>query len=409
MMHDVLACVQNLNDKSKEIFDRLEAACGQANAKILQLEDRLAVAAARVEAARGSTAALKVESARTFCGRGKPGLGTAHLVVDESLLLSLHQPANLPEELGAGLPSASTSAEELARVSRSVTHHCSLPTPDPALKKSRNEKLLPVGGRLSSVSELFLLNSCEQPYRARHEVDNLADVEDDAFLKPRSRSDSTAKNASQRQDATNRVDLEEDEPERATEDLRFRPRPATAEVTFDLPEVLPDLGHVAHIVWTEGDTNETDRPAWDVAPADLARRASMAKPRPQVREVPKRQAPPQPKPLATPQPQAPQAVAAPPPKETVKAKPSQPPPAPKAKGDGKGKGGKGKGGKGKGKGPPPPPPAKKQSAAPPAKPPAMKAEGMGKAAMFADIRSGAKLRKCGPPKERSGAAVGRVV
>ncbi|CAJ1353019.1 unnamed protein product, partial [Effrenium voratum] len=76
------------------------------------------------------------------------------------------------------------------------------------------------------------------------------------------------------------VDLEEDEPDRATEDLRFRPRnSAAAEVTFDLPDVLPDLGHVAHIVWREGDTNETDRPAWDAAPSDLARRA-MAKPTP---------------------------------------------------------------------------------------------------------------------------------
>lgn len=407
-MHDVLSSVQNLNEKSREIFQRLEAAISQADGKILQLEDRLAAAAARVEAARGSTAALKVESARTFCGRGKPQLRTAHLVVSEDVLLSVRQSANLPEELGAGPPSASTSAEELARVTRSVTHHCAFSTPDSSLK-SRDEKLLPVAGRLSSVSELFLLNSSEQPYRARHEVDNLAELEEDAFLKPRTRSDSAAKSASQRQDATNRVDLEEDEPERAAEDLRFRPRPATAEVTFDLPEVLPDLGHVAHIKWTEGDTNEGDRPAWDVAPADVARRASMAKPRP----VPKRQAPAPPRPTSQPQAPAPApALPAPPisavpaPKEVAKpkpAKPSPPPPAPKAKGE------KGKG-KGKGKGPPPPPAKKPGSAGPPAKPPAMKAEGAGKAAMFADIRSGTtKLKKVAAPKERSGAAVGRVV
>ena len=406
MMHDLLASVQNLNEKSQEIFQRLEAACSQADDKILHLEDRLAAAAARVEAARGSTAALKVESARTFCGRGKPQLRTAHLVVGEDVLLSVRQSANLPEELGAALPSASASAEELARVARSVRHHCALATPD-SLLKSRNEKLLPVGGRLSSVAELFLLNSSEQPYRARHEVDNLAELEDDAFSKPRTRSDSAAKSA-QRQDATSRVDLEEDEPERAAEDLRFRPRPATAEVTFDLPEVLPDLGHVAHIMWTEGDGNERDRPAWDVAPADLARRASMAKPKP----VPKRQAPPAPRaslPQSVPVP-VPVAVPVPAPKEVAKATKSSPPPppAPKAKGDARGKGAKGKG---KGKGPPPPPPAKKPSSAgPPAKPPAMKAEGGGKAAMFADIRAGgAKLRKVAPPKERSGAATGRVV
>ncbi|CAK9007590.1 unnamed protein product [Durusdinium trenchii] len=410
MMHGLLASVENLNQRSKDIFDRLDAACSQADARILGLEERLGAAVARIEGARGSTAALKVQSARTFSGRGKPELHASRLVIDEGLLLSVRQTADLPEELGAPLPSATSSAEELARVSRSVTHHCNLVTPDPPFKKKRNERLLPVEGRLSSVSELFLLNSSEQPYRVRHEVDNLAELEDE-LRKPRVLSAEAPKTASPEVG----VDLEEDEPERAMEDLRFRPRPATAEVTFDLPDVLPDLGHVAHITWSEG--GETERPAWDVAPAELARRASTAKPReaPAAPKV-KRQPPPPPKQPVTvaPAPAAPStsstsAPAAVPTPVTEKPK-AQPPPAPVAKGKGKDKG-KGKEGKGKGgKGPPPPPPAKKAGGtAPPAKAPAMKAEGVGKAAMFADIRAGAKLRKVAPPKERSGAAIGRVV
>ena len=409
-MHGVLASVENLNEKSKEIFDRLDAACSQANARISGLEERLSAAAARIEGARGSTAALKVQSARTFCGRGKPELHTARLVIHEDLLLSVCQTASLPEELSAPLPSASSYAEQLARVSELVTHHRSLVTPDPPFKKKCNEMLLPVAGRLSSVSELFLLNSKEQPYRVRQEVDNLAEPEEE-FMKPKSSSLEASKT-----EEGFHVDLED---ESAMEDLRF-PRPATAEVTFDLPDVLPDLGHVAHIKWSE-DGNETERPAWDVVPAELARGASTANPARDVPAAPraKRPPPPPPKqPVAAATPAAPVPAQATPVTATpspVTEKPkSQAPPAPAVKGKGKGKG-KGKDGKGKGgKGPPPPPPppAKKASTgAPPAKPPAAQAgaAGVGKAAMFADIRSGAKLRKVAPPKERSGASVGRVV
>ena len=193
------------------------------------------------------------------------------------------------------------------------------------------------------------------------------------------------------------VDLEEDEPAREHEDLRFRPRPA-AEVTFDLPDVLPDLGHVAHIVWREGEhSSETARPAWDAPPPELSRGSIVSaapKPARPPPPAPRRQPPAAPaKPAAAPQPLLAPSPASPMPvpvqAETAKPQAAQPPvpqpqaaptpapapapapPKPAAKGKGKGKG----------KGPAPPPlPAKK---APAAKAPApTKETAAGKSAML---------------------------
>ncbi|CAE7026909.1 ANKRD50 [Symbiodinium natans] len=422
-MEKVLSLVEGLNARAQEIFDRLDATCDHMDTRLSGLEGRLSHAAERIERARGSTAALKVQSARTFQGRGEPSLHAARRVLDENLLISLHSATPLPE-----LPedrdqpvSATAAAEDLARVYKCVNRHRSLGAPQARVQ----EKLLPAD-RLSSVSELFLLNSSEQPYKVRHEVDNLAEPEDEAFYHGQREGREGPKASVEQVDD---VDLEEDEPLREHEDLRFRPRPA-AEVTFDLPDVLPDLGHVAHIVWREGEhSSETARPAWDAPPPELGRASVVAqKPRPPP-PAPRR-APPAapvkpiiaPQPLlapsaapAAPKPQVPQAAprtappsqptpAQPAPAQTPQpsATPAPAPPKPAAKG-------KGPKGKGKGKGPPapPPPPAKK---APAAKAPTQtKQAAVGKSAMFADIRAGAKLRKVAPPKERSGAAVGRVV
>ena len=368
-MHGILASLENLHTKSTEIFERIEAACGQADLRISALEERLNAAATRVDAARGSTEALQVQSARSF---GRPrDLQAARLVVDEALLSMA--PATLPE---TEAHTAEDLALDLARAAGSVTRGTPAPKP--------NQRLLPAEGRLSSVSELFLLNSSEQPYRARHEKDNLAEVDDFheavAQVEPARRE--------------SRVDLEEDEPDRATEDLRFRPRPAAPEVTFELPTVLPDLGHVAHITWSEG--AEMERPAWDVPPAELVR----AKPRPAapVPAAPAAPVAPVITPVAAPPAAAPPAAPAAAPQPVVPSTAKAPPP-PKVKGKGKGPKGKGKEGKA------PPPPKKPSAQAPPKAP--VKAEG--KSAMFADIRAQPKLRKVAPPKERSGAAVGRVV
>jgi len=98
-----------------------------------------------------------------------------------------------------------------------------------------------------------------------------------------------------------------------------------------------------------------------------------------------------------------------------KGSPRPPPPGGKGKGTGKGKGkdsaAKGKG-KGKGKAPKPPPQkaAGKEKSSAPAKPAG--GGGGGKAELFAAIKKGGAmsgLRKVPPPKERSGAPVGRVV
>ena len=416
-MQGMLGLVEDLNTHAREIFDRLDAACGQMDARLYGLETRLSQAAERIERARGSTAALKVQSARTFQGRGAPSLRAARRVLDEDLMLSLRAAAPIPEAVDRPVPSTAAAAEDLARVFRCVNHHKSLEAPRAMVQ----EKLLPTAGRLSSVSELFLLNSSEQPYKVRHEVNNLAEPEDESFYHPQPGQRAAAPKASL---AEHDVDLEEDEPLREHEDLRFRPRPA-AEVTFDLPDVLPDLGHVAHIVWREGEhSSETARPAWDAPPAELGR-AFMAgiapKPARPPPPAPRRQPPPAPaKPAAAaqpllapsmglaapskaevPKPQAPQAVQAVQAPQAAQPSatpaPAPAPPKPAAKGKGKGKG----------KGPaPPPPPAKK---APAAKAPApTKEAAAGKSAMFADIRAGAKLRKVAPPKERSG-VVGRVV
>ena len=430
-MESVLSLVEGLNSHAQEIFDRLDAACGQMDTRLSGLETRLSQATECIERTRGSTAALKVQSARTFQGRGAPGLRAAHRVLDEGLLVSLRSTAPIPElDQGEGRPVNSTAvAEDLARVYKCVNQHRNQ---EPQVRtRAGSERLLPAAGRLTSVSELFLLNSSEQPYKVRHEVDNLAEPEDEAFYHGK-RAEMVKESVQPDAD----LDLEEDEPLREHEDLRFRPRPA-AEVTFDLPDVLPDLGHVAHLVWREGEQHsETARPAWDAPPPELGRASISVTAAPK----PARPAPPAPKraslaPKATraPEPllapssgpaiktspsQAPVAAVAPPPaiptpptpqptqpaaQPSKPSTPAPPPPKPAAKG-------KGPKGKGKGKGPaPPPPPAKK--AAPAAKAPApTKEAAVRKAAMFADIRSGApKLRKVAPPKERSGAAVGRVV
>ena len=428
-MESVLSLVEGLNSHAQEIFDRLDAACGQMDTRLSGLETRLSQATERIERTRGSTAALKVQSARTFQGRGAPSLRAAHRVLDESLLVSLRSTAPIPEDQGQGpgrTVSSTAVAEDLARVYKCVNQHRNLELQVPRTRTG-SERLLPAAGRLTSVSELFLLNSSEQPYKVRHEVDNLAEPEDEAFYHGK-----RTEMPKQAVEPDVDVDLEEDEPLREHEDLRFRPRPA-AEVTFDLPDVLPDLGHVAHLVWREGEQHsETARPAWDAPPPELGRASISAAPKPArpAPPAPKRAAPAAPKatraaePLLapssgpamkatltqtqaaapapavpTPQPTQPMPAAQP----SKPSTPAPPPPKPAAKG-------KGPKGKGKGKGPaPPPPPAKKAAAATKAPAPTKEAA-VGKAAMFADIRSGGpKLRKVAPPKERSGAAVGRVV
>ncbi|CAJ1445901.1 unnamed protein product, partial [Effrenium voratum] len=226
-MHGVLAVVENLNQRSNEIFDRLDAQVAQIDARLQSLELRCGSCAQRVEGARGSTEALKVQSARTFSGRQRPQIHTARLTLEEETLLSFRRTARPPEETGG--VSVTSAAEDLARVLRTVAQHTASTPEVHSLKKTRDERLLPTAGRISSVSELFLLNSSEQPYKARHEVDNLVEPEDESFLEPRLQSPEAAQDTFVE---LGPVDLEEDEPDRATEDLRFRPRnSAAAEVS----------------------------------------------------------------------------------------------------------------------------------------------------------------------------------
>eukprot|EP00931_Biecheleriopsis_adriatica_P000551 TRINITY_DN10060_c0_g1_i2.p1 TRINITY_DN10060_c0_g1~~TRINITY_DN10060_c0_g1_i2.p1 ORF type:complete len:368 (+),score=104.25 TRINITY_DN10060_c0_g1_i2:71-1174(+) len=361
-MHSILNLAGDLQTQSQEIFDRLDAACGHVDARLEDLEARLAKAASRVEAARGSTKPLVVNSSRTFCGRGPPRLQAAARALHEDAVQA--RAVCLPEE-AVEAPLVKSSAEDLARAVRCVAPRGASTQVDPQRTK-HGEKLLPPHGRLTSVSELFLVNSSEQPYQARHEVDNLAAPEDESFFQP----PELVRRVRDTGSGLDAVDLnleEDEEPERLAEDLRFRPR-KSAQVTLDLPDVLPDLGHVAHLVWREGEhAGEMERPAWDAplreltrsVPAPVAKAARAPPPAPPQqapRAVPNVPSPPrQQATLATSSGAVAQATEATPPKApaapaAAPAAPAAAPAAPAAKTTGQGdKGTKGKG-KGKGKG-----------------------------------------------------------
>lgn len=429
-MHGVLKLLEGLDAQCQDVFDRLEDACSQADSRLQQLEDRLDCAVSRIEAARGSTQPLIVRSSRTFSGRDAPCLHAAARPLGESLLSGLSRAAPLPEAVDAPSLSAAIAADDLAQVIQSVAP-CRDTRSTCKLVRRQGERLLPLNGRAGSVSELLLLNTAERPYKARHEVDNLVTPENEAFFLPSGRQG--RQGAHSRKDPSGpdlpELNLEEDEPDCSIEDLRFRPGRA-AEVTFDLPEVLPDLGNVAHLVWRENEAGgERERPIWDALPAELSSsRRSLMVPKghmsstkqpaavPAMQTQHKVAAPPppplprQPAPAATKQLSGqtsakggetvadPARVPAPPVKAAVEVAALAPVPEPAAD--------KAKG-KGKGKGPGAPPPVPKKPAAPATKPPPALPKG-DNAKLLADIRGGAKLRSVGPPKERT-SGVGRVV
>lgn len=433
-MHDVIAALEAFHQQAAHIFDRVEGACGEVDNHLDALGDRLERAAARVEAARGSTRPLNVQSARVL--RAPRSAQRTKRLFDSNTLASLCNAAPLPEEMTAA-PSSTEAAQDIARVLRCIA----APNPFAATavrKDGPQSRLLPAEGRLGSCAELFLYNSAEQPYRGgprSRGVDNLL-IPDEAELRPASLLTPWLRT----RPGEPSLRLDEDEVDPLLEDIRFRPAPAK-QVNFDLPDVLPDLtGPVADIMWRQGEQleSETSRPTWDnkdvakmtrsrgtsrasvsatpmntsrsSAAADVAAAALLLQSRAgggtptgqQSSETSPFQSPPKPPPAtpppkaaATPKEPAKSAAAPPaPPKGKGKGPAAGKPPPPSAKGKGKGKKG----------GPPPPPKGggpPKAKAGPPG----------GKAEMFSSIKkSGASsLRKVAPPKERSGTPVGRVL
>jgi len=466
-MDGVLATLEEFHANAACVFDQVEAACGQLEARLEALEGRLSYSAARLEASRGSTRALVVQSARTL--DAVRIADSAKRMVDSDILASLSTAAHLPEDIDTvkGVPMLNTAAEDLARVVRCVGTSENAGASAAANRRGEGaENLLAARGRLGSVSELFLFNSDEQPYKRYKHVDNLL-APHDQEPPPSQRVPLNSIGV-----PTPALDLQGEDADPLLVDICFRPRPA-AEVIFDLPDVLPDLGGpVADLVWRQQDqaAHETERPTWDKpmgAPrpsrrasntGSVASRTSRApsivsgfgpasqpstigpggttavsgpavrplySPAPQeVKASLPAPSPPPPPPVpaknAKVPPKAPPAKvphketakgAAPPPKpptgngmaggDTERRPPPPPPQAkdPKAKVKGKGKG---KGG--------PAPPPKGPAKMPAAKPPGG-GGGVSKDAMFADIKRGgmAKLRKVAPPKERTGAKVGKVI
>lgn len=435
-MNTLLATLEAFHSQTISVIDRVDAKCAEANAQLAALEDRLARATLRIQASQGSNRALVVRDARSLGGRKTVPLRFAQRGLGEDLLSTVGGAVPLPEQDNADgtvvTPSAANAKQGLSKVANCI----SLAAPVPAARKARptDDRLLAPEGRLVSVAELFLCNSAEQLYKGRKEINNLAAPFEEA--KPVAKA--APEKPRQAQPAPGNLALVEDEPERSAEDIRFRPKRA-GEVTFNLPDVLPDLGPVAsNLIWKERDptAGDVDRPAWDTpSPSALSRPASSAgnaestrrqvqrastiavsSPqavsirRPSTMPVPAAppspagaQAPPSPA-AAPPAPPAPQA----PPPAPAAAKPATaaPPPPPPAAGKGKGKG--------KGKGGPPPPPKSGKPApaggAPPPPPPKKAAAGGGMDKVFGDICSGGfKLKKAPPPKERCGALMGRVV
>lgn len=432
-MHDVIAALEAFHQQAAHIFDRVEGACGEVDNHLNALDDRLERAAARVEAARGSTRPLNVQSARLL--RAPRRAQRTKRLFDSNTLASLCNAAPLPEEMTAA-PSSTEAAQDIARVLRCIA----APNPFTAAairKDGPQSRLLPAEGRLGSCAELFLYNSAEQPYRGgprSRGVDNLL-IPDEAELRPAS----LLKPWLRTRPGEASLRLDEDEVDPLLEDIRFVPAPAK-QVNFDLPDVLPDLtGPVADIMWRQDDQleSETQRPAWDNkdvakmtrsrgtsrasisgtplthsrsnAATDVAAAALLLQSRAgggmpsgqqpsdvTLMQSPPKPAAPPPKAAATPKESAKSAAA---PLAPTKGKGKGPaagkPPPPSAKGKGKGK----KGG--------PPPPA--QGGGPPKANSGSVAGG--KAEMFASIKKSgiSALRKVAPPKERSGAPVGRVL
>lgn len=429
-IHEVLETLEKFHIQSIAVFDRVEAACSAVDTRLGALEGRLVYAADRLTAAKGDARPLVVHSARSLSGRS--AMKTDKRVLDDGMLVGLGSAAPLPEKVGS-VPSVTEAAEDLTRVVRSLAPDRAAASAVPR-KGGNTEKLLNPKGRLGSVTELFLYNSGELPYKNQRETDNLASPDDENDL-------AAAPARAERRDATEAAlitDLEEDEPEPHQENIHFAPQPAK-EVYFDLPDILPDLGGpVADMMWRQNEQSnaETDKFGGSKHMAAIPRRQSnfsqqgqsqgrRSQVSSQVGSSPAGapwasaaknsdspatlsslpsvpiQAPAPARPSAAPSAPTPAAPAAQPAATTAPAAP-----APPKKGAGKGKppgppGGKAKSGA---PGPPPPPskgPPKTKAAAPPG-------GGGGKAAMMSAIQKGTGLKKVGPPKER-GAPLGRVL
>jgi len=474
---NVLLVLEEFAKKSAEVFDRLDAACAEADCRLGSLEGRLANAAARVEASRGSTKPLVVRSARTLGGPGAAEVRCAMRPLSEERLSSLACAAPLPEEAPPGGDFSKwlyeTAAGDLSRVVKArSTATDNLSTSSSKAWPGEGTGSLPYHpqhGRITSVSELFLFNSESQPYRSRRDVDNLA--EPFASWEERGAASAAAAEHLEQQrrrrraidggDAAEALYLADDEPDEEEKAMFFVPK-VEDHVVFDLPDILPDFGGaVADLLWSAGEQamGETDRPIWDSLPSSLTsagrrdrlesraegrrRTATTANitegggsgvggvpaPRPAAPSGPSAAAGvPQPANLAKTAPAkgppptkgkgkgplapaavpaaaassaaAPQTVASKPAGPLAKGRGKGPPPPPKGVGKGKALAGK----------PPPPKKAPSKSGGPPAKA-AGGGVGGGKAALFAALGNGGTggLRQVGPPKERSGAPIGRVL
>eukprot|EP00929_Paragymnodinium_shiwhaense_P089986 TRINITY_DN50216_c0_g1_i1.p1 TRINITY_DN50216_c0_g1~~TRINITY_DN50216_c0_g1_i1.p1 ORF type:complete len:489 (+),score=167.36 TRINITY_DN50216_c0_g1_i1:128-1594(+) len=488
-MHDVLACLEAFQARAAAIFDGVEAACSRADERLGRLEGRLQAATGRLEACRGGSQALKVQSARSLnsASTGQPmwlrQRPLAAAVAEQAAASSSASAPSkrrslaatavaLPEGEGADWqpPKLRAAAEDLARVV-----HCIAAAPDAAAvaaaagrdpraggaaaaaRRRDGDKLLPARGRLDAMSEFFLFNSGELPYKGNvRKRDNLLSLDEDEGLSlaPLKKTALVSTSFESNGGAAPRLDEDEPDPLLLEDDLRFRAKPA-AEVALDLPEVLPELGGqvATGLLWREQDqaAKETDRPAWDAPPAPVmsampsrslqSTRSGGAAP---SRATQSRASLSAPAPAAPTAPAAPAhaapvgAAESPAPARPPAAKQAPPPPAGKAAaaeqpagkgGDKGGKGGKSSAppppppppankGKGKAKGPkaPPPPPAagkgKAKGGAPAAAaaPPKAKAGGGGSMAdVFSDIRKGGSGLKKVKTVEKTGAAVGKVV
>lgn len=466
-MHEVLAALEAFHASSLQVFERVEAACAQVDDRLDKLEHSLSTASRRISAAHGSTLPLVVKSARKFASCSTEPVRCTGLIFKEHELASLGGASPLPSVEALSAPPTVTLA---ANNFSSVVRHLSRPgTSDEVSRAKQHDhasaNLLAPLGRLSSVSELFLFNSREQPYRPgyRH-VDNLAVVHEEVVAfpmwVPRLKVEQN----------TSALHLDEDEPDQLHEDIRFKPS-LGKHMKVELPDVLPNLdGVIADLTWPQRDTNstETDRPTWDAPPSALRRASvtsqssrgigqasrviaqssvassqlpsvlSSATVPPPAKQKNRLQGPLQISSTETSsegQAQAMQtslsSIGEVPKRAQLESKPLPPPPPPpppqtqslaeghsegmtnsKAKGQGKGNGK----GKGKGKGPPPPP-KKPQGPPPPAapktaEPGSFKPKPMpGKADLMAQIRaSGTRsLRKAPPPKASAGPALGRAM
>jgi hypothetical protein len=437
-MHDVLNALETFHQQAASIFDRVEGACGEVDARLDALTNRLEHAAARVEASRGSTRPLNVHSARML-NAPRSEQRTKRLF-ESKTLTSLCSAAPLPEEGGTiatrkEVPSVQAAAHNVSRVIHTIATPSSSTVQAAKREQVEQNRLLPAQDRLQSVSELFLFNSVEQLYHnndphGQRYVDNLlvpdeVEVIPDSSLMPWQKSN--------RPGQAN-LRLDEDVGDPLMQDLTFKPATARA-VKFALPEVLPGLaGPTADMVWRQNDQLEleTQRPAWDDAPtlnrsrAGTRRQSAMATPKSDTKgrndtnadlleaaRMLQSQTGPQRKDYERPVAAAPPAKKAPAPAPAKKAAAPAPP---KTAGDGNAPEAKASApqapkakGKGKGKNVPKPPenpkgpPKSAMTSSAPA------GGGGGKAALMSSIQGGFKLKKAPPPKERCGAPTGKVV